>query len=115
MGAAMAPNGFDQGEIAGLPGNPLAFRAIAKPDDLADPLAERAALALELAEPLGVGRRDILPNALNRIAFDGHGVTIDAGPTGPQAAEVGRRGRRHIGLGKHRGWRQQREAEHEGR
>ena len=79
----MAAYGFDQSEIAGLPGDTLPFRAIAKPDDLADPLAERPALALELAEPLGVGRRDVLPDALNGIALDGHGVAIDAGPAGP--------------------------------
>ena len=57
---AMGAHRLDEGEVAGRPRDPLALGAIAEPDDLADPLAQRPALVAELIEPLGVGGGDVV-------------------------------------------------------
>ena len=66
----MAADRFHQGKIAGGAGDPLAFLAIAGPDDLADPLAERPSLVLELRAALPVGAGEIVADLLEAVHFD---------------------------------------------
>ena len=93
--AAMSPDRVDQRKIPGLAGEPLAFGAIAEPDHLADPLAERDAAGLIAARRLGGGglrrARGLLLGA-DRIA-------VGAAPPGPQALEAAAAGAGGCGAG----------------
>ena len=84
----MRAHGLDQGEIAGSAGHALAFVAIALADDLADALAEGAALIAQRTEPKSVGRRHVTLQPLRLRFLMVERVAVGADPSRPEAAEA---------------------------
>src|SRR5687768_2325125 len=113
-GRAVGADCLDQSEIAGLARHPLAFGAIAEPDDLADPLAERPSLLAELAEPTGAGGGHVMANLPDCVRLGAHRLAIDIAPAGPQAREIRRRRLGRTDLGERHRRRQERNEEQAG-
>lgn len=97
---AMIPDGADQRHVAGIAGHPLAFRALAGGDHLADPLPKRPRF-----EPVGgPGVVGAAARCLQLTCFGGDGVRIDPSPIYPQALlRRGRRGLRGLAVARGRG------------
>ena len=101
----MPSDGLDERKIAGLSGEALAFLAVADPDHLADPFAERGAARLVAARRIRGGL-----GATGGLSLRPDRFPTGPAPAGPQAVEAAARlllsRRRRRILRQHHGGRQ---------